>query len=109
MPEISLTPFTVAEYWVVNWSDAGYDVTVHPFVPIDASTVRSAQVTGVPGGADIWNFIVAVVSPEVDSNATHSIPVVGSVVKTHATQEKKATSATVAMIHTDRTGEPEPP
>ena len=53
MPETSLTALMVSEYWVVNWSDAGYDFTVHPLVPIDASTVRNAHVTGVPGGAEI--------------------------------------------------------
>jgi hypothetical protein len=78
-------------------------------VPIDASTVRNAQVTGVPGGAVIWNFIIAVVSPPVDSNATHSIPVVGSVVKTHVTHEKNTRAETDAIIHTERVGELEPP
>jgi len=64
---------------------------------------------GVPGGAEIWNFIDAVVSPPVDSNATHSIPVVGSVAKTHVTHEKNASNETDAIIHTERVGELEPP
>ncbi|MEY3310292.1 MAG: hypothetical protein RL107_428 [Actinomycetota bacterium] len=102
MPETSLTALIVSEYWVVNWSDAGNDFTAQPFVPIEESTVRSAQVTGVPGGAVIWNFIIAVVSPPVDSNATHSIPVVWSVEKTHVTQEKNAIIKTDAKIHTVR-------
>lgn len=76
----------------------------HPLVPIDASTVRRAHVTGVPGGAVIWNFIVDVVSPPVDSKATHSIPVVGSVEKTHAVHEKNATRAIEPAIHAVRTG-----
>jgi len=78
-------------------------------VSIDASTVRNAHVMGVPGGAEIWNFIDAVVSPPVDSNATHSIPVVGSVAKTHVTHEKNASNETDAIIHTERVGELEPP
>jgi hypothetical protein len=78
-------------------------------VPIDASTVRSAQVTGVPGGAVIWNFTIADVSPPVDSNATHSIPVVGSVTNTHVTHEKNTSTETDAIIHTERTDKPEPP
>ena len=93
----------------MNWSDAGYDFTTQPFVPIDASTVRNAHVMGVPGGAEIWNFIDAVVSPPVDSNATHSIPVVGSVAKTHVTHEKNASNETDAIIHTERVGKLEPP
>jgi hypothetical protein len=109
MPETSLTALIVSEYCFVNWLDAGYDFTIQPFVPIEASTVRSAQVTGVPGGAVIWNFIIAVVSPPVDSNATHSIPVVWSVEKTHVTHEKNAITETDAMIQTVRADRPEPP
>ena len=109
MPETSLIALIVSEYWVVNWSDAGYDFTVHPLVPIDASTVRNAHVMGVPGGAEIWNLTDAVVSPPVDSKATHSIPEVGSVEKTHVTHEKNTISESDAMIHTERVGELEPP
>ena len=78
-------------------------------MPIDASTVRSAQVIGVPGGAVIWNVTIADVSLLVDSNATHSIPVVGSVEKTQVTHEKKAITETDAMIHTVRADRPGPP
>jgi hypothetical protein len=109
MPETSLTALTASACWVVNWSDAGYDFTIQPFVPIDASTVRNAHETGVPGGAEIWNFTDAVVSPPVDSKATHSIPEVGSVEKTHVTHEKNTISESDAMIHTERVGELEPP
>jgi hypothetical protein len=109
MPETSLTALTISECWVVNWSDAGYDLTVQPFVPIDVSTVRKAHVTGVPRGAEIWNFTNADVSPPVDSNATHSIPVVWSVAKTHVTHEKNTSNETDAIIHTERAGELERP
>ncbi len=109
MPETSLTALIVSEYCFVNWLDAGYDLTTQPFVPIEESTVRSAHVTGVPGGAVIWNFIIAVVSPLVASNATHSIPVVWSVEKTHVTHEKNAITEMDAMIHTVRADRPEPP
>jgi hypothetical protein len=82
----------------MNWSDAGNDRTSQPFVLIAVSIERSAQVTGVPGGAVIWNFIVPVVPPPVVSYVTHSIPVVGSVAMTHATHEKKVTSDNTAMV-----------
>ena len=108
MPEISLTPRSVAVCWVVNSDDAGYERMSQPLIPISKLVAFRAQVTGVPGGAVIWNFIVAVVSPPVVSYATHSIPVVGSVHITQVTHEKKAVRERIAMTHTER-GDVEPP
>ena len=81
----------------------------HPFVPIDEPTVRIAQVTGVPGGAEIWNVTVALVPLVVDSNATHSIPDVGSVWNTQPTHAKKDTSVIDAIVQTARRDGVEPP
>lgn len=110
MPAISLTALTASVYWVVNSSEAGKSRTTHPFVPIVESTVRRMQVTGVPGGAESWNVTVEVVVPPPEvSNATQSMPDVGSVAKTHAVHEKNATTSVPAMIHTGRDIVDEPP